>query len=37
MEGYQEGGGVERMGEKVQRIKPINDRYKIDSRRLRLV
>ena len=30
MEGYQRGGGGERMGEKVQGIKSIISRYKID-------
>ena len=37
MEGYQweEGGG--RIGEKVQRIRSINGRYKIKKRRLRIV
>ena len=37
MEGYQQGGGVERMGEKVQGIRNINGRYKIDRGRLRIV
>ena len=37
MEGYQQGGGVGRMGEKVQGIRIINGRYKIDRRRLRIV
>ena len=31
MEGYQQGGGGERMGEKVQRIRSIIGRYKIVS------
>ena len=35
MEGYQWGGGGGRMGEKVQGIRSINGRYKID--RLRIV
>ena len=37
MEGYQQGWGVERMGEKVQGIKSINGRYKIGSERLGIV
>ena len=37
MEGYQQGGGVERMGEKVQGIRSINGRYKIHWGRLRIV
>ena len=37
MEGYQWEGGGGRMGEKVQRIRNINGRYKIDSGRLRIV
>ena len=36
MEGYQWGRG-ERMGEKVQGIRSINDRYKMDRGRLRIV
>ena len=36
-EGYQRGGGGERMGEKVQRIRCINGRYKIDRGMLRIV
>ena len=36
MEGYQQGGGVGRMGEKVQGIRSINGRYKIDKGRLRI-
>ena len=36
MEGYQWGGG-ERMGEKVQGIRSINDRYTVDSGRVRRV
>ena len=31
MEGYQQGGGGERMGEKIQEIRSINGRYKIDK------
>ena len=37
MEGYQQGGGEGRMGEKVQGIRSINGRYKIDRRKLRIV
>ena len=37
MEGYQQGGGRRRMGEKVQRIRSIKGRYKIDRGRLRIV
>ena len=37
MEGYQWGGEVGRMGEKVQGIRSISGRYKIDRRRLRIV
>ena len=37
MEGYQWGVGVERMGEKVQGIRSINGRCKIDRGRLRIV
>ena len=37
MEGYQQGRGRGRVGEKVQRISSINGRYKIDRRRLRIV
>ena len=37
MEGYQWGGGGRRMGEKVQGIRSINGRYKIDRERLRIV
>ena len=37
MDGYQWGGGGERMGEKVQGIKSINGRYKIERGRLRIV
>ena len=37
MEGYQPGGGPGRMREKVQGIRSINGRYKIDRRRLRIV
>ena len=36
-EGYQWGGGGGRMGEKVQGIRSINGRYKIDRGRLRIV
>ena len=36
MEGYQWRGGGERMGEKVQGIRSINGRYKIDRGRLRI-
>ena len=37
MEGHQQGGGWERMGEKAQVIRSINGRYEIDKRRLRVV
>ena len=37
MEHYQLGGGRGKMGEKVQGISSINDRYKIDRGRLRTV
>ena len=37
MEGYQQGRGVGRMGEKVQGTRSINGRYKIDRGRLRIV
>ena len=37
MEGYQQGGGRERMGGKIQGIRSINGRYKIDRGRLRIV
>ena len=37
MEGHQQGGGWERMGEKAQVIRSINGRYEIDRRRLRVV
>ena len=37
MEGYQWGGGGGRMGEKVQGIRNINGRYKIDKKRLKIV
>ena len=37
MEVYQRGGGEGRMGEKVQGIRSINGRYKIDRERLRTV
>ena len=34
---YQQGGGMERIGEKVQGIRSINGRYKIERGRLRIV
>ena len=37
MEGYQQGGEKGRMGGKVQGIRSINGRYKIDRGRLRIV
>ena len=37
MEGYQWGGTRQRVGEKVQGIRSINGRYKIDRGRLRIV
>ena len=37
MEGYQLGRGRERMGEKVQELKSISDRYKINRRMLRII
>ena len=37
MEGYQQGWWRRRMGEKIQGIRSINGRYKIDRRRLRIV
>ena len=37
MEGYQHGGEEGRMGEKVQGIRSINGRYKIDRGMLRRV
>ena len=37
MEGYQQGGGGGRMGKKVQGIRSINGRYKIDRVKLRIV
>ena len=37
MEGYQQGVGRERMGEKVQGCRSINGRYKIDKGVLRTV
>ena len=37
MEGYQWGGGGGRMGEKVQGIRSVNGRWKIDRGRLRIV
>ena len=37
MEGYQWGQGGRRMGEKVQGIRSIPSRYKIDKGRLRIV
>ena len=36
MEGYQQGGGWGRMGEKAQGIR-VNGRYKIDRARFRIV
>ena len=36
-QGYQRGGGRGIMGGKVQGIRSINDRYKIDRGRLRIV
>ena len=35
MEGYQQGGGEGRMGEKVQGIRTINGRYKRDREKYR--
>ena len=37
MEGYQWGGGRGRMGEKVQGVRNITGRYKVDRGRLRIV
>ena len=37
MEGYQQGGSGRRMGGKVQGIRSINGRYKIDRGRLRII
>ena len=37
MEDYQQGGAVGKMGKKVQGIRSINDRYKIDRGRLQTV
>ena len=37
MEGYQQGSGRGREGGKVQRINSINDRWKIDRGRVRIV
>ena len=37
MEGYQQGGRDGRMGDRVQGIRSINGRYKIDRGRLRIV
>ena len=37
MEGYRQGGGVGRMGEKVQGIRSILGRHKIDRGMLRIV
>ena len=37
MEGYQQGEGEKRMGEKVQEIRSTNGWYKIDRGRLRTV
>ena len=36
MEGYQQGSGRGREGKKVQRIRSINGRYKINRERLRI-
>ena len=37
MEGYQQGGGRRKTGEKVQGIRSIIGKYKIGRRRLRIV
>ena len=37
MEGYQWGGGEGRIGEKVQGIRSINGRHKIDREELKMV
>ena len=37
MEGYRQEGGRERMGKKVEGIRSINGRSKIDRGRLRIV
>ena len=37
MEGYQQGSGRRKEGEKVQGMRSINGRYKIDRGRLRIV
>ena len=37
MEGHPQGAGGERMGEKVQGIRSINGRHKIDRGRLTIV
>ena len=37
MEGYQQGSGREREELKVQRISSINDRWKINRERVRIV
>ena len=37
MEGYQQGEWVGREGEKVQRISSIDDRWKIDRGRVKIV
>ena len=37
MEGYQLGGGREKMGEKLQGLRSIIGRYKIDRGRLKIV
>ena len=37
MEGYQQGGGRRRMGKKVQGLRSIIGRYKIDRGRLRTI
>ena len=37
MEGYKQGSGWGKRGEKVQRISSIDDRWKIDRGRVRIV
>ena len=37
MDGFQQGRGWESMGEKVQGIRSINSRYKVDRGRLRII
>ena len=37
MEGYQQGRGRGRMGDKVQGIRRVNGRYKIERGRLRII